>query len=184
MLRHPACLLQFRSKSKDGQEDEDHEYRRTDYYQPSDRVPARQSSHLDLQVRITLHACTFAACLPVRKMVGSGRTQPPRPRFGAARVMWCPLPCYLWCILSLPLMALYRPLLPIQPPTHVCRMPTTEATMCQGTMDMQSDGSTSASDTDAGNTKAVTAASAAHHHACFCGVQLHAALWTHLLVTF
>jgi hypothetical protein len=39
----------FRSKSKDGQEDEDHEYRRTDYYQPSDRVPARQSSHLDLQ---------------------------------------------------------------------------------------------------------------------------------------
>jgi hypothetical protein len=63
MVRHPVGLLQFRSKSKDGQEDEDHEYRRTDYYQPSDRVPARQSSHLDLQVQhcMALHAI-IAGC--------------------------------------------------------------------------------------------------------------------------
>jgi hypothetical protein len=53
MLTCFVVALQFRSHSKDGQEqddDHDHEYRQTDYYKPSDRVPARQSSHLDLQV--------------------------------------------------------------------------------------------------------------------------------------
>ena len=56
-LTYTAVILQFRANLKDGQdqhEDADHEYKRTDYYKPSDRVPARQSSHLDLQVS-TIH---------------------------------------------------------------------------------------------------------------------------------